>query len=97
MEFLLDIQRGARGQLGTYEFGFHQSGLAQTNLGLGSLCVKFKELEIEEMVGEKGQSERTQLRPEPRATYSGERKRTQKTEKQQTVPRRETWKTLQGD
>lgn len=56
-------------------------------INLGSLCIKFKALEIEELVREKGQSERTQLRPEPRATYAEKRG-------QQTVPRKETRKTF---
>lgn len=47
----------------------------QINLGLDSLCIKFKELEIELLVREKGQSERPQLRPEPRATYAEKRGR----------------------
>lgn len=44
-------------------------------INLGSLCIKFKALEIEELVREKGQSGRTQLRPEPRATYAEKRGR----------------------
>lgn len=43
----------------------------QINLRLQSLCIK--KLEIEEVVREKGQSERRQLRPEPRATYAEKR------------------------
>lgn len=66
----------------------------QINLELASVCMKFKELDIEEVVREKGQSERTQPRLEHSTTM---RRGELESEKQQTVPRRETRKTLQGD
>lgn len=50
------------------------------------------------MVKEKGQSERMQLRPEPSTKYTEKRGRENgATEKQQTVPKREARKSLQGD